>query len=262
MTSASAGAVPALFVSHGAPTLLLEGGPTCDFLASLGPKLGKPKAVLCVSAHWETDAPAVSAATAPETIHDFYGFPKPLYDMRYPAPGSPEVARRVQALLQKAGLACSIDPGRGLDHGAWVPMKLMYPQNDVPILQLSIQPERDPAHHLALGRALAPLRDEGVLVLASGSAIHNLRALRWGGTGPQPWATNFATWLNQAVTEGAVDRLTDYRRQTPDGAMAHPTDEHFLPLFVAMGAAGAGKGEVIFDAFTHGNLGMQAYRWG
>lgn len=256
------GVSPAVFVSHGAPTLLLEGGAACDFLARLGPRLGRPKAVLCVSAHWETDEPAVSAAVRPETIHDFSGFPRPLYDMRYPAPGSPDLAKGVQALLQKAGLACSIDPGRGLDHGAWVPLKLMYPGADIPVLQLSVQPDRDPAHHVAVGRALSPLRGEGVLVLASGSAIHNLRALRWGGAEPEAWAREFGAWLDQGVTAGDTAALVNYRAGNPYGAKAHPTDEHFLPLFVALGAGGAGKGEMLFNGFTHANLGMHAYAWG
>lgn len=255
-------ALPAVFVSHGAPTLLLEGGPACDFLAGLGPRLGRPRAVLCVSAHWETDAPAVSAAIRPETIHDFSGFPRPLYEMRYPAPGSPDLAKRVQTLLTEAGFACSIDPGRGLDHGAWVPMKLMYPGADIPVLQLSVQPHRDPAHHVAVGRALAALREEGVLVLASGSAIHNLRALRWGGTEPEAWAKDFGAWMDRSVTTGDTGALVDYRRTNPNGAKAHPTDEHLLPLFVALGAGGAGKGEMLFNGFTHANLGMHAYAWG
>lgn len=262
-TSPTAGpATPAVFVSHGAPTLLLEGGPACDFLAGLGPRLGRPTAVLCVSAHWETDEPAVSAAVRPETIHDFSGFPKALYEMRYPAPGSPGLAKRVHTLLGEAGFACTIDPSHGLDHGAWVPMTLMYPGADVPVLQLSVQPHRDPAHHVAVGRALAALRAEGVLVLASGSAIHNLRALRWGGTEPEAWAKEFGAWMDRAVTEGHTDALTGYRQANPNGAKAHPTDEHFLPLFVALGAGGAGKGQMLFNGFTHANLGMHAYAWG
>ena len=269
MTSASAGKIPALFVSHGAPTLLLEGGPTVAFLSRLGQELGGPRAVLCVSAHWESDAAIVSAARQPETIHDFYGFPPALYEMRYDAPGAPELAERVRTLLVDAGIGCAVDPDRGLDHGAWVPMKLMYPACDVPVLQLSVQSRRDPAHHLAVGRALAPLRDDSVLVLGSGSAIHNLRELQWGGSEPEPWARGFADWLDHAVETGARDELLQYRARAAAGARAHPTDEHFLPLFVAMGAGtggagtgGAGKGRRLHAAFSHRNLGMHAYAWG
>jgi 4,5-DOPA dioxygenase extradiol len=261
MSGSGAGAPPAVFVSHGAPTLLLEGGPAVDFLAGLGRELGKPSAVVCLSAHWETDAPAVSAAAHPETIHDFSGFPPELHAMRYPAAGAPALAERVRALLADAGLPCAVDPARGLDHGAWVPMKLMYPAADVPILQLSVQPHRDPAHHLAVGRALARMRGGGVLVLGSGGAIHNLRALRWGADTPEAWATGFADWLDRAVAAGATDDLVHYRERSPGGTRAHPTDEHFLPLFVALGAGGAGKGKRLHTSFTHGNLGMQAYAW-
>lgn len=262
MSGSSAGIPPAVFVSHGAPTLLLEGGPAVSFLAGLGQALDKPSAVVCVSAHWETDAPSVSAAERPETIHDFSGFPRELYAMRYPAPGAPGQATRVRDALAKAGLSCAIDPGHGLDHGAWVPMKLMYPAADVPVLQLSVQPHRDPAHHLAVGRALAPLRRDGVLVLGSGSAIHNLRALRWGADKPEAWATGFADWLDHKVAEGAVDDLIHYRDRSPGGTRAHPTDEHFLPLFAAMGAGDAAQGRRLHSSFSHGNLGMQAYAWG
>lgn len=261
MTSGAAGTLPALFVSHGAPTLLLEGGPTVKFLSQLGSELDRPRAVLCVSAHWESDAPIVSTAERPETIHDFYGFPPALYEMRYDAPGAPGLAERVRALLVDAGLGGATDPGRGLDHGAWVPMKLMYPAADIPVLQLSVQSRRDPAHHVAVGRALAPLREEGVLILGSGSAIHNLRELKWGDGEPEPWARDFAGWLDHAVEAGAEEDLVQYRRRAPSGARAHPTDEHFLPLFVALGAGG-GKGRRLHGAFSHRNLGMHAYAWG
>lgn len=264
MTSASAGTFPAVFVSHGAPTLLLEGGPTVGFLSRLGPELGRPRAVVCISAHWESDAATVSAAERPDTIHDFYGFPPALYEMRYPAPGAPDLAERVRALLVDAGIGCAVDPARGLDHGAWVPMKLMYPAADVPVLQLSLQSHRGPAHQLAVGRALAPLGREGVLVLGSGSAIHNLRELAWGRSEPAPWARAFADWLDRAVEAGAEDDLVHYRERAPSGTRAHPTDEHFLPLFAALGAGGGqdGKGRRLHGAFSHGNLGMHAYAWG
>lgn len=260
MTASSAASFPSVFVSHGAPSLILEGGAACDFLAGLGPKLGRPRAVLCVSAHWETAAPAVSAAAKPATVHDFYGFPRALYDMRYPAPGAPDLARRVKALLDRAGLDCALDPAQGLDHGAWVPMKLMYPQADIPVAQLSIQQALGPSHHLALGRALTPLRDEGVLILASGSAIHNLRELGRKDR-PDPWAAEFGGWLDRAVAAGDTDALVRYRDAAPAGARAHPRDEHFLPLFVALGAGPNPKGTALFSGFSHGNLGMHSYAW-
>ncbi len=260
MTASPAAPFPSLFVSHGAPSLILEGGPACDFLSGLGAQLGKPRAVLCISAHWETESPQVSAAARPATIHDFYGFPRPLYAMRYPAPGAPDLARRVKTLLDAAGLDCAVDPARGLDHGAWVPMKLMYPRADIPVLQLSIQQALGPAHHLELGKALAPLRQEGVLILASGGAIHNLGEFG-SGDGPAPWAAQFGHWLDRAVAAGDTDALLRYREVAPTGAHAHPRDEHFLPLFVALGAASKPAGTALFSGFSHGNLGMHAYIW-
>jgi len=249
--------LPTIFVSHGAPTLILEDRPARAFLQSLGQLLPRPKAIVAVSAHWDTDLPAVSLAHRPDTIHDFYGFPEALYRLRYPAPGAPELAERVARL---AGAAH--DPHRGLDHGAWVPAMLAWPEADIPIFQLSVQPNESPAHHIALGRSLASLRAEGVLVMGSGSATHNLRALVRGGgeTEPEPWAQEFDDWLAQAVEEGDEAALADYRAQAPNAVDAHPTDEHFLPLHVAFGAAGKGaRGRALHRSFTLGNLSMASY---
>jgi 4,5-DOPA dioxygenase extradiol len=252
---------PTLFVSHGAPTLILEDGPTCAFLRGLGTALERPKGVVVVSAHWETDEPAVGATAKPATIHDFYGFPDALYRMRYPAPGAPELAERTAALLAQNGIAHHVDPARGLDHGAWVPLMLMYPAADVPVVQLSVQPQRDPAHHLAVGRALAPLREEGVLILGSGGAVHNLRALAWNRHGaPEAWAQGFDDWLAKKIDQGALDDLVAYRGRAPGAVQAHPRDEHFLPLFVALGAAGEeAAGKRIHSGFEHGSLSMAAF---
>lgn len=253
--------LPSLFVSHGAPTLILENGPTCDFLRGLGASPERPRAVIAVSAHWETKDPSVSAASRPATIHDFHGFPEALYRMKYPAPGSPELAERAAALLTQNGIANHVDAERGLDHGAWVPLMLMYPDADIPVLQLSVQPHRDPAHHLAVGRALAPLRNEGILILGSGGAVHNLRALAWNRHGaPEAWAEGFDDWLVQKVDRGALDDLVNYRERATGAVQAHPRDEHFLPLFVALGAAGEkAVGKRIHAGFEHGSLSMAAF---
>jgi 4,5-DOPA dioxygenase extradiol len=255
---------PAVFVSHGAPTLALERNATVEFLRGLGPELGKPQALLCVSAHWNTSLPMVSAAARPDTIHDFGGFPEELFRMRYPSPGAPALAARVVELLDGAGVACALAPDRGLDHGAWVPLKMMYPEADVPVTQLSIQPQQDPAHHLRLGRALASLRGEGVLILATGSATHNLARVGGGDT-PPDWARQFDEWLYRKISEGAVEELLDYRRLAPYAAAAHPTDEHLLPLFVAMGAGSVGgwtRGKSLHRGWTLGSLSMAAYSFG
>jgi 4,5-DOPA dioxygenase extradiol len=249
--------MPTVFVSHGSPTLILGDSPARAFLATLGKQLPRPTAIVAVSAHWDTDMPAVSLARRPDTIHDFYGFPDALYRLRYAAPGAPELAERVAKLTGAAH-----DAHRGLDHGAWVPAMLGWPEADIPIFQLSVQPNESPAHHIALGRKLSALREEGVLVMGSGSATHNLRALVRGGgdSEPEPWAQEFDDWLAAAVETGDEAALADYRAQAPNAVDAHPTDEHFLPLHVAYGAAGAGaRGRALHRSFTLGNLSMASY---
>lgn len=256
--------LPALFVSHGAPTLAVEQNDTVEFLKRLGGKLRRPESILCVSAHWNTDAPAVSGAERPETIHDFGGFPDELYKIRYPAPGAPKLAGRVRELLGEAALACTVSPSRGLDHGAWVPLKLIYPEADVPVTQLSVQPTLGTEHHYRLGRALAPLREEGVLILATGSATHNLSRIGRGEEPPE-WARQFDEWLFRKISDGALEELLDYRRLAPHAAVAHPTDEHLLPLFVAMGAGlieSEARGRSLHRGWTWGSLSMAAYSFG
>jgi 4,5-DOPA dioxygenase extradiol len=256
---------PSVFVSHGAPTLILTPCPARDFLANLGASLGRPTAILCVSAHWESRAPAVSAAERPETVHDFYGFPEPLYRLRYPAPGAPALADRAATLLGTAGLACKRDPAQGLDHGAWVPLMLMYPEADIPVAQLAVNMPLGPAHHLALGRALAPLRDEGVLILGSGGATHNLR--EFGGlpldAPPLPHVRAFDDWLGRTAEAGDEAALVDFLHTAPEPRRVHPREEHFLPFFVAFGAGGPGAaGRRLHDSFNYGMLSMAAFAFG
>jgi 4,5-DOPA dioxygenase extradiol len=256
--------LPAVFVSHGAPTLAVEQNDTVEFLKRLGGELGRPGAILCVSAHWNTEAPAVSGAERPETIHDFGGFSEELYRIRYPAPGAPRLAARVRELLGEGGLSCTVSPARGLDHGAWVPLRLIYPGADVPVTQLSVQPSLGTEHHLQMGRALAPLREEGVLVLATGSATHNLSRIGRGEVPPE-WAREFDEWLFRKITEGSLAELLDYRRLAPHASVAHPTDEHLLPLFVAMGAGAVDsstRGRGLHRGWTCGSLSMAAYGFG
>jgi 4,5-DOPA dioxygenase extradiol len=250
--------MPTVFVSHGSPMLFLEQDlPARAFLATLGKLVPKPKAIVAVSAHWNTEPPAVSLSARPETIHDFYGFPEALYRLRYGAPGAPELAERVAELTGAVR-----DPNYGLDHGAWVPAMLGWPEADIPIFQLSVQPYMTPAHHIALGRKLNPLREEGVLVMGSGSATHNLRRLLRGqhDTQPEPWAKAFDDWLADTVEKGDEAALANYRTEAPHARDAHPTDEHFLPLHVAFGAAGKGaRGKALHRSFTSANLSMASY---
>ncbi len=256
--------LPALFVSHGAPTLPIEPGPAREFLSGLGKAIGRPRAILAVSAHWEGIEAEVSAAAHPETIHDFYGFPEELYRMSYPAPGAPELASRVGRLLGAQGIAVKQHPTRGLDHGAWVPLLLMYPEADIPVTQLTVQTALGTAHHLRLGDALRELRDEGVLILASGGATHNLSEFGRHGrdASPPAWVTEFRDWLAHAIESGNREDFLSYRERAPQARRNHPSEEHFLPLYVAAGAGSSGvAGRRIHESNTYGILAMDAYRF-
>jgi 4,5-DOPA dioxygenase extradiol len=254
--------LPSLFLSHGAPTLPLTDTPARDFLKHIGSQLDRPKVILVASAHWETAQPTVNAVESNETIPDFFGFPPPLYELHYDAPGSPELAGRVAELLQAAGFACAIERRRGLDHGAWVPLLLMYPQADIPVLQLSIQPHAGPEHHLRLGRVIAPLRNEDVLIIGSGSFTHNLSEFRGHNPNdPAPgWVDSFSDWFHPRLTGGQIDELLSYRRLAPFAAKNHPTEEHLLPLYVAAGAAGKNaRAKRLHASSTYSVLRMDVY---
>jgi 4,5-DOPA dioxygenase extradiol len=249
--------LPAVFVSHGAPTLPFDDVPARDFLRGLGAQLGRPRAVLAVSAHWDTDQPAANAVAANDTIHDFYGFPRPLYDLHYDAPGDALLAREVSGML---GAGATIDNRRGLDHGAWVPLMLMYPEADIPVVQLSVQSGKGAGHHIALGRMLAPLRGEDVLVLGSGGFVHNLGKIAPPGASEPDWSKDFSGWMHERLMAQDDEALADYRARAPHAALAHPTDEHLMPLFVAYGAGA--KPERLHSSATFGSLRMDAYSFG
>jgi 4,5-DOPA dioxygenase extradiol len=254
--------LPSLFLSHGAPTLPITDTPAREFLSRLGSSLPRPKAILVVSAHWETERSAVSGVAWNETIHDFYGFPRALYDLRYPAPGSPQLAEDVAELLRSARLDCDIDSTRGLDHGAWVPLSLIYPGADIPVVGLSVQPRLGPAHHLRIGRALAPLREKGVLIIGSGSFTHDLSEFRGHGSNdPAPnWVNAFADWFDAALKDGRTGDLLRYRDLAPYGRKNHPTEEHLLPLYTALGAAGElARIERLHASSTYSVLRMDVY---
>jgi 4,5-DOPA dioxygenase extradiol len=257
--------LPSLFLSHGAPTLPLTDTPARTFLTGLGQSLPRPKAILVVSAHWETERPAVNAVQWNDTIHDFYGFPRPLYAMRYKAPGSPALAEAIAARLGQSGFGCEIDRKRGLDHGAWVPLLLMFPQADIPVLQLSVQPHLGPEHHLRVGAALASLRDEGVMIIGSGSFTHNLSEFRGHGPNdPAPdWVNGFADWFDAALRADRRDDLVHYRERAPFARKNHPTEEHLLPLYAAIGAAGAeAHAERLHSSATYSVIRMDVYAFG
>lgn len=254
---------PALFLSHGAPTLAIANNFFTHAWSELGVVVGRPAAILVVSAHWDTPAPCVTTAARLETIHDFTGFPEELYRVRYEPPGSIALAQRVQALLGAAGHPAQADARRGIDHGGWVPLRWMYPDADIPVVQLSVQSARGPRHHLELGRALAPLRGEGVLVMGSGGIVHNLHEVDWGRRPdqPLPWAAAFNEWMAGKVASGAEDELADYRRLAKDAERAHPAEEHLVPFFVALGAGGLPARRLALG-IDMGCLGMDGYAFG
>jgi 4,5-DOPA dioxygenase extradiol len=254
--------LPTLFVTHGAPDLALHDVPARQFLQELGASLPRPKAIVSVTAHWESSEPLVGGAAHPATIHDFGGFDRRLFQIRYPAPGDPALAERVACLLKTAGLPAAIDGTRGLDHGVWVPLLLMYPDARIPVVPLSIQPDRGPEHHLKVGRALQSLRNEDILVLASGSFTHDLRRFRGQPIDAETPAdvAAFADWFAAALAERRMADLLGYRGRAPHAKDNHPTDEHLLPLFVALGAAGSDfQAERLHASATYGFLRMDAF---
>lgn len=253
--------MPVVFVSHGAPDALLRSPDTVACWRELGRRIPQPSAILVVSAHWEAVRATASQAVAPETIHDFSGFSPSLYRILYPAPGAPELAERVVALLSEAGVNAGLDAGRGLDHGAWVPLSVMYPDAAVPVMQLSLVAGVDAATHFAMGRILAPLREQGVLILTSGAITHNFSWLDdTPDKAPLAQAVQFAEWVAEKLAAGEESALLDYRA-APQGVESHPSEEHFMPLLVALGAAAGDRPVRYQPKFTYGALAMDAYLW-
>ena len=255
--------LPVLFVSHGSPMFAVEPGQAGPELDRLGRTLPRPRAVLVLSPHWMTPGVRVTTSSAPETIHDFGGFPPELYRIQYPAPGAPDVAQRALELLQAAGWQAAADPQRGLDHGAWVPVRHLFPRADVPVVQVSMPRALDAAGAVQLGRALAPLADEGVLIVGSGSITHNLFEVFRAPGADGAYAEQFVAWARKAVTGHDEHALVDYLRSAPNAQRAHPTAEHYLPLPFAFGAASPDAPVRVIDGgMTHGVLAMDAYVFG
>lgn len=255
---------PTFFVPHGAPTFALNPGEAGAALARMAAGSPAPRAIVIVSAHWDTEAPSVGFAQAPETIHDFRGFPAPLYDMRYPARGSREASEAVASALEAAGIGpVRRDPARGLDHGAWIPLRLMYPEGDVPVVPVSVQSGLGTAGAWRLGSALAPLVRDGFLVIGSGNLTHNLddwRRVSALGSPAPGYVRDFPDWVAGRLDAGDFEALLDYRRQSPGGARAHPSEEHLLPFHVALGAAGEGaRAERFHSGVDSGVIAMDAY---
>ncbi|CAI8956968.1 4,5-DOPA dioxygenase extradiol [Pseudomonas frederiksbergensis] len=252
---------PSLYISHGSPMLALEPGASGPALANLAATMPKPKAIVIVSAHWESSELLVGGNPQPETWHDFGGFPRALFEVQYPAPGSPQLATEVVELLKTDGLPARIDAKRPFDHGVWVPLSLMYPQADVPVVQVSLPTRGGPALQTSVGHALASLRERGVLLIGSGSITHNLRELDWhaGPESVEPWAKAFRDWMIEKLEANDEAALHDYRQQAPNAVRNHPSDEHLLPLYFARAAGG--EFSIVHQGFTMGALGMDIYRF-
>ena len=250
--------MPVLFVGHGSPMNAVEDNAFSRAWEETGRALPRPKAILCVSAHWETAGPAVTAMERPKTIHDFYGFPEALYRVAYPAPGSPELARRVAGLLGED--AVRMDTAWGLDHGAWSVLRRLFPHADVPVVQLSLDRGKPPAEHYETGRKLRPLRDEGVLMLGSGNVVHNLGAAVWKDAAFD-WATEFDARVKEAILAGDHDALVDYGSLGSSARLAVPTEEHYLPMLYVLGAADPGEAVSFFtETVTLGSISMRSFR--
>ena len=253
---------PSLYISHGSPMLALEPGASGPALARLAAELPKPKAIVIVSAHWESNELLVGGNPRPDTWHDFGGFPKALFEVEYPAPGDPQLAAEVVELLKASNLPARIDSNRPFDHGVWVPLSLMYPQADIPIVQVSLPTRGGPALQAHVGQALSSLRQHGVLLIGSGSITHNLRELDWhaGPESVEPWAQTFRDWMVEKLAANDEAALNDYRQRAPNAVRNHPSDEHLLPLYFARAAGG--DFSIAHPGFTLGALGMDIYRFG
>ena len=254
--------LPAIFLSHGSPMLAVEYSPAGRFLDGLGRQLPRPRAIVVASAHFMADRPMLGGHAQPHTVHDFGGFPKPLYEIQYPAPGAPQLAETIATRLANAGLDAKVRPGHGLDHGIWVPLRRMYPEADIPVVPLSVNPLADATYHHALGRALADLRDQGVLVIGSGGFVHNLGDLDWSHEDAPlaTWAKEFSDWMHQKLADHDWPALLAWQEVAPQARRAHPTTEHLMPLFVALGAAGESpRVEVLHRSHELGTLALDAF---
>jgi len=254
---------PILFVSHGSPELALASShPWARALAGFGREL-PARAILAISAHWWTPELRITAAAQPGVLHDFSGFSKELYALDYPAAGDPALAVELAAFLAKQGFPATLDPTRPLDHGVWAVLRHLHPAADLPVIQLSL-PRWEPARLLELGRSLAPLRDEGIVILASGGIVHNLGRLDWeeSGTEAMPWAAEAEAWVLEAIRQGDLAALADHRTRWPHSRTAAPTTEHLDPLFVGLGAAGGEPPSELFRGFQLGSLSLASLAWG
>ncbi|KIL36796.1 MFS transporter [Cohnella kolymensis] len=256
--------MPVLFVAHGAPTLVIEKTDYTAFFTTLPEQLPAPKAIVIWSAHWESDVQLAGASERFSTIYDFHGFPPEMYTLKYPAPGNEDIARNIVSRLNDVGIEARLDERHGLDHGAWCPLKLMWPDADVPIVPLSVIPNLPPENQYEIGRLLSSLREEGVLIIASGGIVHNLRKIAWDAVQPVDWAQAFDAWIAERLENWNVDAIFRYRELAPqaDNAVPRGGAEHFVPLIYAMGAADEGRrAKRLFQDYQLGSLSLNVWQF-
>jgi 4,5-DOPA dioxygenase extradiol len=255
--------MPVLFIGHGSPMNAIADNAYTRTLADLGRRLPRPRAILCVSAHWMTEGTWITHQERPRTIHDFYGFPKPLFDIQYPAPGDPALAEQIRT--QTSDLRINLDDEQwGFDHGSWTVLRHIYPAADVPVLQLSLYMERGADYHFAAGRALAPLRDQGILIVGSGNIVHNLRLIKWEPDAPPyPWAVEFDEWVKAKLDAGDAAALVSQATASEAGRLSIPTPEHWYPFLYTLGAAAPDERPItIFDGLQNASISMRSIAFG
>ena len=263
MSNHTSDLMPALFVGHGSPMNAIEENVFSNAWRAAATALPVPRAILCVSAHWETEGTFVTAMTQPKTIHDFYGFPGELYQVQYPAPGSPELAERVRSLVTSTAVRADDGYSWGLDHGAWSVLRRMYPRADIPVVQLSLDRTQHPRFHYDLAAELLPLRSEGVLIVGSGNIVHNLRLLQWDALEPYPWAAEFDTLATELILAGEHDRLVAYPTLGEAARLSIPTNEHYLPLLYALALQQPGEPVSFFaEGLIYGSISMRSLKIG
>lgn len=252
--------MPVLFIGHGNPMNAIEENEFAKAWLEEAAKIPRPKAILSISAHWETDGTRVTAMKLPRTIHDFYGFPEELFKVQYPVPGDPDLANRVQELI---GTEVKTDESWGLDHGTWSVLRRMYPEADIPVIQLSLDRKKSPQAHVEMAKQLLPLRDEGILIIGSGNIVHNLALIRWNDDTPYPWAVEFNAMTTGLILGGDLDKMTDYQKLGAAAGLSIPTNEHYLPLLYSL-ALRAPDDPVSFfaDQIVLGSISMQSVRIG
>jgi len=255
--------MPSYFIAHGAPSLVIEQHAYTDFLKNFAAGLPKPKAIVLFSAHWEQPVQTVSAVPDTyDTIYDFGGFQDELYQMTYPAKGDRSLSDQIQSLFAKHGIQSALDEQRGLDHGAWAVLKLIYPEADIPVVALSVNRYLTNEQQYAIGKALAELREQDVLIIGSGGTVHNLRRVKWQGEGVDEWAVAFDNWLQEKLETWDVDALVNYRELAPYAQDAVPTNEHFIPLLLAMGAGDKTReAKLLHRSYQMGNLSLSCWQF-